>query len=1026
MEAKKYQKSYFDVLGICCSSEVPLIMNMLRPLNGVQDVNVIVPSRTVIVIHDNLVISDIQIVKVLNQARLEANIRAYGQEKHGKKWPKPYTIACGILVVVSTFKFIYHPMEWVALGAIALGIPPILFRSFVAVRNCTFDVNILVLIAVGGTIGLRDYWEGGTIVFLFTIAEWLESRASHKANAVMTSLMSMAPQKAVLAETGETIAAKDVVIDTVLAVKAGEVIPIDGVVVEGNCEVDEKTLTGESLPVPKQVQSTVWAGTINLNGYISVKTTALAEDCVVAKMAKLVEEAQNSKSKTQRLVDKFAKYYTPAVMLASIGLIVVPAALGWHNLKHWAHLALVMLVSACPCALILSTPVATFCAFTKAATSGILIKGGDYLEVLAEIKVMAFDKTGTLTRGEFSVSDFRSILPDVDLNTLLYWVSSIESKASHPMAAALVDYGRLKSIEPKPENVKEFQDFPGEGIYGEIDGKCIYVGNKKIAKRAGCETVPSQGDDKKGETFGYIFSGENLLGVFSMADTCRSGIQEAITELKSLGIKTTMLTGDSYTAAMRVQAKLGHALDEVHAELLPEEKVKIIKDLKKEGPTAMIGDGVNDAPALATAHIGISMGIAGSAMAIETGQITLMSNDIRKLPQAIRLARRTRWKIRQNVALSFVTKAAILALAFCGHPLLWAAVLADVGTCLLVIFNSMLILQGTTKHRVKCHKFACAPDNTGHGSRSGCGHPPNDKHGCGSKDAHNLHSSVSHIHEKSCSHGDPPSMCGHKKDQTYTPRTPCQTANPGLCGHPPNDKHGCGLKDAHNLHSSVSHIHEESCSHGDPPSMCGHKKDHTCTPRTPCQTAIPGLCGKSNVSLAKCDGHRRCSTVSHETPAHVIQINKVDNKVDTCQNHSNDDHIVCTDQVNTSSICSKISHHAKNACQGHSTSATSTEISNLDEDLKLKEVCEGHADHSHKDLNKKYHHHHHHQQPCHALKNGAETTTLISGGCLDNRGRHVDCQAKMSMFHEPNNCIMGICSEELNKVMHTCASLEKR
>ncbi|KAF5190390.1 Cadmium/zinc-transporting ATPase HMA2 [Thalictrum thalictroides] len=955
MEDKKYQKSYFDVLAICCSSEVPLIVNMLSSLDGVQDVKVIVPSRTVIVIHDNLLISDIQIVKVLNQARLEANIRVYGQEKHGKKWPMPYTIVCGILVAVSTFKFIYHPLEWIALGAIVIGIPPILFRSFVAVRNCTFDVNILGLIAVGSCCGLRDFWEGGTIVFLYTIAEWLQSRASHKANVEMSSLMST-PQKAVLAETGETIAAKDIVIDTILAVKAGEVIPIDGVVVEGNCEVDEKTLTGESLPVPKQVQSIVWAGTINLNGYISVKTTALAEDCVVAKMAKLVEEAHNSKSKTQRLVDKFAKYYTPALLLAAIGLIAVPAALGKHNLKHWARLALVVLVSACPCALILSTPVATFCAFTKAAKSGILIKGGDYLEVLADIKVMAFDKTGTLTRGEFSVSDFRSIQPDVDLNTLLYWVSSIESKASHPMAVALVDYGWSKSLEPKPENVKEFQDFPGEGIYGEIDGKCIYVGNKKIARRAGCETVPSQGDDRKGETFGYIFSGEDLLGVFSMADTCRSGVQEAITELKSLGIKTAMLTGDSYTAAMQVQAKLGHALDEVHAELLPEEKVKIIKDLKKEGPTAMIGDGVNDAPALATANIGISMGIAGSAMAIETGQITLMSNDIRKVPQAIRLGRRTRWKIRQNVALSFVTKAAVLTSAFCGYPFLWLAVFADVGTCLLVIINSMLILQGTTTHRVKCHKFACAPDNTGHGLQSGCGH---DKHGCGSKDTHNLHSSVSHIHKRSCSHGDPPSVCGHKKDhQTYTPRSPCQIASP--------------------------------------------------------------------VSLAKCNGHRGCSTDSHETPSHVIQINKVDSKVDTCKNHSNGEHNVCTKQVDTPYHCSRISQHTKNACQGHSCSVSS-EMNNLDEDQSLKQVCEGHTDHLHEDLNKKHHHrHHHHQLPCQALNHNIKTTTLNGAGCLHNRDRHVDCQAEASVFNEPNNCIMGMCCEELNKVMHTCASLEKR
>ncbi|KAH8506243.1 hypothetical protein H0E87_013174 [Populus deltoides] len=713
---KKLQKSYFDVLGLCCSSEVPLIENILKSLDGVKDFSVIVPTRTVIVFHDDLLISQLQIVKALNQARLEANIRAYGETKHQKKWPSPYAMACGVLLLLSLLKYVYHPLRWFAIGAVAVGILPICLKAVASLRNFRLDTNVLMLIAVIGTIAMDDYIEAGTIVFLFTIAEWLESRASHKASAVMSSLMSIAPQKAVIAETGEEVDADEVKLNTVLAVKAGEVIPIDGVVVNGNCEVDEKTLTGESFPVPKQVDSTVWAGTINLNGYMSVRTTALAEDCVVAKMAKLVEEAQNSKSKTQRFIDKFAQYYTPAVIIISASFAVIPLALRLHDRNRWFRLALVVLVSACPCALILSTPVATFCALTKAASAGLLIKGGDYLETLGKIKVMAFDKTGTITRGEFVVTDFQPLCNDISVDTLLYWVSSIESKSSHPMAAALVDYGKMHSIEPQPEKVEEFQNFPGEGIQGKIEGKDIYIGNRKIAHRAS-GTVPTlEGDKKTGKSVGYVYCGATLAGIFSLSDSCRTGVAEAIKELKSLGIKTAMLTGDSEAAAMYAHEQLEHALEVVHAELLPEDKATIIKELKKEGPTAMIGDGLNDAPALATADIGISMGISGSALATETGHVILMSNDLRKVPKAIRLGRKSHRKVIENVIMSMTTKSAILALAFAGHPLVWAAVLADVGTCLLVILNSMLLLQGT--HAGKCSKSSGASHSHKHGTKN--------------------------------------------------------------------------------------------------------------------------------------------------------------------------------------------------------------------------------------------------------------------------------------------------------------------
>ncbi|PON52782.1 P-type ATPase, subfamily IB [Trema orientale] len=813
---KKLEKSYFDVLGLCCSSEVPLVENILKPLDGVKEVKVVIATKTVIVVHDNLLISQTQIAKALNEARLEASIRVYGENELKKKWPSPYSVACGVLLLLSLLKYAYSPFKWLALGSVAIGILPICLKALIAIRNLRLDINILAIVAVIGTVAMRDYLEAGTIVFLFTVAEWLESRAGQKANAAMSSLMSIVPQKAVIAETGEVVDANDVQLNTILAVKAGEVIPIDGIVVEGNCEVDEKTLTGESFPVPKQKDSTVLAGTINLNGYVSVKTTALAEECAVSKMAKLVEEAQNSKSKTQRFIDKCAKYYTPVVLVISVSVAVIPAALRLHDLNKWLRLALVVLVSACPCGLILSTPVAMFCALTRAATSGLLIKGGDYLEILAGIKIVSFDKTGTITRGEFVVTDFQSLRDDISLETLLYWVSSIESKSSHPMAAALVDYGKSFFVEPKPENVEEFENFPGEGIHGRIDGTEVYIGNRKISTRAACETVPTlEGYVTEGKSVGYIYCGGTPAGIFTLSDACRSGVAEAIGELKLLGIKTAMLTGDSHAAAMYTQEQLGHAIEEVHAELLPEDKAKFIKDFKKGGPTAMIGDGLNDAPALATADIGISMGISGSALATETGHVILLSNDMRKIPKAIKLSRKARRKVIQNVIMSITTKAAILALAIAGHPLVWAAVLADVGTCLLVILNSMLLLKET--HHVLGEK-CCDSSSATHVH----------KHGC--NDGHNK--LVPHKDQQCCSNNKVLKVCESQKcssERSLSKRQVRPLTSGSCC-----DQKCESSTELHNDCAASSEFHEsQDCHHGncstinrDLESQTTH--DHSC------------------------------------------------------------------------------------------------------------------------------------------------------------------------------------------------------
>ncbi|CAN6213593.1 unnamed protein product [Urochloa humidicola] len=379
----KWEKTYLDVLGVCCSAEVALVERLLSPIAGVRAVTVVVPSRTVIVEHDPATASHSHIVKALNRAGLEASVRAYGSSGvlAGRRWPSPYVITSGALLLSSFLLTPFlPPLRYLALAAACAGAPPVLRRAVASGLTLTLDINALMLLAAAGAAALGDYGEAGAIVFLFTAAEWVEAAACAGAGAGMSSLITtMIPAEVVLAETGEVVAVRDVEVGAVVAVKAGEVVPVDGVVVDGRSQVDESSLTGESFPVPKQPPAEVWAGTINLDGYIAVRTTALAENSTVAKMERLVEAAQNSRSKTQRLIDTCAKYYTPAVVVLAVSVALIPLLMGAKDMKRWFRLALVLLVSACPCALVLSTPVVTFCALLRAARMGFLIKGGDIL-----------------------------------------------------------------------------------------------------------------------------------------------------------------------------------------------------------------------------------------------------------------------------------------------------------------------------------------------------------------------------------------------------------------------------------------------------------------------------------------------------------------------------------------------------------------------------------------------------------------------------------------------------------------------
>ncbi|MCO5587261.1 hypothetical protein L7F22_041208 [Adiantum nelumboides] len=692
------QKTLIDVLGICCPAEVPLIKKILEPVPGVQEVSVNVASKIVTVHHDSAAASVTKLVRLLNDAQLEASIHVRGQWKSGHKWPTPYTILSGLLVVVSMFHYIFGPLKWVALGAVAVGLKPILVKSFVSLRRFVLDINILMIIAVAGSLALGDYVEAGFIVFLFTLADWLESRSTDKARVAISSVANLAPQHAVLADTGLRIAVADVKVGTRLSVKAGDSIPIDGIVVSGRSTIDESSLTGESLPVEKEIGGSVWAGTINLTGYLCIETSALAEDSAVARMVRLVEDAQTQRSNMDQLVEMFAKFYTPTIVVTAFAIAIVPVILHAHHLRHWLYLALVLLVVACPCALVISTPVTTTCAIAQAARKGLLVKGGKYLEALGRIKVVAMDKTGTLTEGCFQVVQVETVNKNADLLKLLHWVSCIESKASHPIASAVVEFAKSQGSEPNGQ-VDDFRTLVGEGVSGIVDGHEIVIGNERLAdrlhRREGELSEPSLLEiwKSQGLTICWVGVDGKLELILGAGDQLRKEAAEAVREMKDLGLHIAMLTGDSLTTANTVNRKLGQI--EVYARLLPEDKVEVIKQLKKIGVTGMVGDGINDAPALAAADVGIAMGVAGTAIAMETADIALMTNDLRKLATAIRLGRNARRKILQNAIISFATKILVIVLAVVGYASLWGAVLADVGTCLVVIFNSMLILEKT-------------------------------------------------------------------------------------------------------------------------------------------------------------------------------------------------------------------------------------------------------------------------------------------------------------------------------------------
>ncbi len=555
-----------------------------------------------------------------------------------------------------------------------------------------FSISLLITIAATGAFLIGEGAEGASVIFLFFIAEYLEDYAGERARKSIGSLIKLTPQTAIVkrGEKNFKLHAHAVEVNEVVVVKPGDKIPLDGIVINGISTVNQSAITGESLPVIKKEGNSVFAGTINEEGYLEVKVTKRSDETVISKIIELVKASQQKKSKTEVFIDKFSNYYTPGVLGLAVLVTTIPPFIFGLNFDTWFYRALVLLVVSCPCALAISTPVSMVSGITAGTKNGVLIKGGEYIEEMQNIKTMVFDKTGTLTEGKLELTDIIE-LNNYSKNELLQIASSLEAKSKHPLAEAIISYNE-KERDLKFKKVYDFESVTGMGIKGRIDNKMFYIGKKGLFKHN--PEFPDKIINKienEGKTIVMVGDDHHIIGLIGLMDKIRPLSKKTITILKEKNIRTIMLTGDNKGTAQAVSSEIG--INDYYSGLLPEDKVEIINKLiDKYKHVAMVGDGVNDAPALARSNVGIAMGTAGSDVAIETSDIALMHDDISKINYLMDLSRRTMSIVKQNVSLSIIVKGSFAFFAVLGFVSLWMAVaFGDMGLTLAVILNAIRI-----------------------------------------------------------------------------------------------------------------------------------------------------------------------------------------------------------------------------------------------------------------------------------------------------------------------------------------------
>lgn len=695
------QLSSFRIEAMDCPTEQTLIQNKLGKMKGIQKLEFNLINRVLGVWHE--LPSTDPIREAIGSLGMQADLIEEGADKETASLPPankpwwPLALSGVAALSAEVIHFTNAAPTWVvaivALIAIFSGGLTTYKKGWIALKNFNLNINALMSIAVTGAVLIGQWPEAAMVMFLFTVAELIEAKSLDRARNAIGGLMQLTPETATVQQNGEwlELEVKDIALGSVVRVKPGERIGLDGEVVAGQSSIDQAPITGESLPVEKTVGDKVFAGTINQAGSLEYKVTAAANNSTLARIIHAVEAAQGARAPTQRFVDSFSKIYTPAVFALALAIAIIPPLFMGAVWFDWIYRALVLLVVACPCALVISTPVTIVSGLAAAARKGILIKGGVYLEMGHKLDYLALDKTGTITHGKPVQTDY--VLLDTSLGEQALAISAgLAGRSDHPVSQAIAK----AALEGTRLPVEAFEALAGLGVKGEVQGRLYHLGNHRLVHDAGYCSAELEAQlealESQGKTVVLLFDASGPLALFAVADTVKDSSREAIEQLHALGVKTMMLTGDNPHTAKAIAAQVG--IDQAQGNLMPTDKLQAIEALYAQGHrVGMVGDGINDAPALARAEIGFAMAAAGTDTAIETADVALMDDDLRKIPTFIRLSRDTAAVLKQNIALALVIKLIFLAVTFAGMATMWMAVFADMGVSLLVVFNGLRLLK---------------------------------------------------------------------------------------------------------------------------------------------------------------------------------------------------------------------------------------------------------------------------------------------------------------------------------------------
>lgn len=703
-------QAIFIIDNMDCPTEEALIRNKLSSMNGITELDFNLMQRKLTVTHtlgsadaikQALIAIDMHAVPLVATA-VQAQSGNTPPPNSQKKW---WLLGFGGVAAILAEVIAWNggtdkswPVVALALFAIAVSGTGTYKKGWIALKNFNLNINALMAIAVTGAVLIGQWPEAAMVMVLFTLAEMIEALSLDRARNAIRGLMEMTPDKANVLQadgTWKELEAATITIGMIARVAPGERIPLDGELTKGQSAVNQAPITGESIPVAKAIGDKVFAGTINETGSFEYRITAVQTDSTLSRIIRAVEDAQGSRAPTQRFVDSFAKIYTPIVFVIALGIAIVPPLLFGLAWMPWIYKALVLLVIACPCALVVSTPVTVVSGLAAAAKAGILIKGGVYLEEGRKLKSLALDKTGTITQGKPVVTDIVSLCGEE--SQALRLAATLAGRSDHPVSAALRNHFKSQS-KLILEDVSDFEAITGRGVKGRIGNQWYFLGNHRLIEELGICNGATESALNKLETEGktaVIISNETTpLAVIAVADTVRESSRQAIVELHALGIRTLMLTGDNDLTAKAIAKSVG--IDDARGNLLPEDKLAVINaELSKYGTVGMVGDGINDAPALAKSSVGFAMGAAGTDTALETADVALMDDDLRKIPHFIRLSIKAAGILKQNIIIALSIKAVFLVLAFMGVATLWMAVFADMGASLIVVFNGLRLLKRT-------------------------------------------------------------------------------------------------------------------------------------------------------------------------------------------------------------------------------------------------------------------------------------------------------------------------------------------